>query len=286
MLRDFLTLIVVAASVGAADPARLDLTGKIASGGKPIPDATVFLYTAGVRTGTSSYCPSCYADCGKHAATAADGTFHIASLDSELIFRVLVVADGYEPIFVAKVDPATGPMITELKPRRAGNPYHTLRGRVVDENGHAVVGAEVFPDGIKIGGGHTWGNVTAHMDPMAITDRNGQFGLVCKDEVTQATLCVSARGLATAFFEDLEVWSGEPHVMPLTRGATLGGRLLRNGKPLVGAMVGLAQVDRIPGHFVGEFTIGTGKDGHFEFANVKPNERRTTAERQPCAEAG
>ena len=46
----------------AAD--RVTLTGKVTdSSGKPLEDATVMIYHAGVKHGYSTFCPSCYTDC-------------------------------------------------------------------------------------------------------------------------------------------------------------------------------------------------------------------------------
>src|SRR4051812_37635059 len=87
----FFTLLCAAGPLRAApattQAARPDLRGTITVTGeqKPIECGTVYVYTAAVRTGSSPYCPSCYADCGKRAATAPDGTFTIPSLDPDLI---------------------------------------------------------------------------------------------------------------------------------------------------------------------------------------------------------
>ena len=42
---------------------RVTLTGKVTDSlGKPLEDATVMVYHAGVKTGYSAYSPSCYVD--------------------------------------------------------------------------------------------------------------------------------------------------------------------------------------------------------------------------------
>src|ERR1035437_7825732 len=97
-------LFAVAAASAAED--RVTLTGKVAdSGGKPLEHATVLVYHAGVKTGYSTYCPSCYADCGKRATTDAEGAFTIKNLSADLLFQLLVVRDGYLSTFVKSVDP-------------------------------------------------------------------------------------------------------------------------------------------------------------------------------------
>jgi len=79
---------------------KLDLSGTIRDEtGRPLPNSTVFIYTAAPKDGPGVLCPSCYADCGKQATTGADGRFQIEALDPTLIFRVLVVGKGYQPEF-------------------------------------------------------------------------------------------------------------------------------------------------------------------------------------------
>jgi hypothetical protein len=77
----------------------------------------VTVYHAGVKTGYSTYCPSCYRDCGKRTATDRTGSFTIKNLDSDLWFELLVVRDG-TAAFVEKVDPSRGPAnVAGLAPR-------------------------------------------------------------------------------------------------------------------------------------------------------------------------
>jgi hypothetical protein len=252
--------------------ARPNLSGTVTAGQRPVEGATVYVYTAGVRTGTSPYCPSCYADCGKRATTAADGTFTIPSLDPELIFRILVVADGQEPTFIDKVDPGAGAIEARLKRRpERGADANALRGRVVDEGGHPVVGAEVFPRGMKTKDSRWWGDPDGQIDPLAITDATGTFELVSTEPDVAVDLQVRARSLVPAKFELLPTGK-TVHELKLIRGATLTGRLTRGGRPLAGAAVGLAQADRGIGTFLGETIVGTAADGRFEFVNVKPDE--------------
>jgi hypothetical protein len=68
---------------------------------------TVMVYHAGVKKGYSTYCPSCYADCGKRTVTDRTGSFTIQSLDTHLWFELLVIRDGYTATFVRKVGPRT-----------------------------------------------------------------------------------------------------------------------------------------------------------------------------------
>src|SRR5258707_13485121 len=96
--------ILFAGALSAAD--RLTLTGTVTDAtGKPLEHATVMVYHAGVKQGYSTFCPSCYSDCGKRTLTGADGKFTISSLSRDLFFELEVVNAGYFPTFIKRVDP-------------------------------------------------------------------------------------------------------------------------------------------------------------------------------------
>src|SRR5882724_350814 len=100
-----LLTLLAAGSAVAAD--RYTLTGTATdASGKPVDHATVIVYSARVRQGYSTFCPTCYTDCGKRTVTAADGSFTVPSLSPDLFFDLLVAREGYLPTFVRKVDPA------------------------------------------------------------------------------------------------------------------------------------------------------------------------------------
>ena len=124
------------------------LSGKVSDrDGEPVAGATVMIWTAGVKHGYSTYCPGCYADCGKRAVTDAAGAFAIAHVDPELRFRLLVVREGYAPTFINKVDPFDGPTTVNLARRPSpDDPSRVVRGRVVDPRGEPLAGAVVEPE--------------------------------------------------------------------------------------------------------------------------------------------
>jgi hypothetical protein len=113
------------------NPDRPDLGGRVVNqAGEPLHGATAFIYTAAARVGINPYCPSCYADCAKSATTDDAGSFIIRSLDPNLIFRVLVVREGYRPAFVEKMEQDgaaprfLGRMGSKLRPRAKGSSHH------------------------------------------------------------------------------------------------------------------------------------------------------------------
>lgn len=265
--------LLLGATATTTSSARPDLGGHVTDDhGTPLPKATVYVYTAGVRTGTSTMCPSCWADCGKSAATAADGSFHIPSVSPDLVFRLLVVAEGYEPAFMTHVDPLGSKSVeAKLKARPAGDvdPARVICGRVLNPEGQPVVGAVVSPFGCKTAAQRWWGSVDK-VDPMSVTNARGEWSLVAKEPVLGVDVTAEARGLATARFPLLTPGATTPHDLRLGRGATVTGRLVKDGKPLPGARVGLVQADRRIETFSGHTEIGTDDQGRFTFANVAP----------------
>ena len=250
---------------------RPDLLGNVhAKGGGPL-SATVFISTAAPKTGTSTFCPSCYADCTKSAKADAQGEFEIKSLNPQLVFRIVAVAKGYKPKFVSKIDPATGPVKIELEPINAADatPDRSLRGRVVDTKGNPIEGAAVEMNGVESrDGGGRWGAIEG-VDPLAVTDAAGEFLITAQKPFDMMDVKVETRRLAPKTFSKLS--SGTHHDLTMTAGATLTGRMLLNGNPLKNVTVGVSAVDRSAGSYLGHFEVGTAASGMFALVNLPPN---------------
>jgi hypothetical protein len=128
-----LLVITVASAVTAlnsTDASRVTVSGKVTDkAGRPLEHATVLIHHAGVRKGYSTFCPSCYADCGKRAVTGPDGSFVIKGLDPDLLFELLAVRDGFQPLFLKKVDPLgqVRPIAVLLSRDAPTNPDHIVR---------------------------------------------------------------------------------------------------------------------------------------------------------------
>ncbi len=251
---------------------RPNLLGDVsAKNGKPLTGASVFIATAGPKTGTSTFCPSCYADCSKSAKTDSKGQFEIDSLNPTLIFRVLAVAKGYKPKFETKVDPAEGPINVELDPASAADatPDRSLRGRVVDSKGAPVEGAVVSMEGTQTRDGMgSWGALDG-IDPLAVTDEKGEFLITSQKPFDMMDVSVEARRFAHKNFSRLP--SGAMNELKLTEGSSLIGHVTLNGKPLKDVSIGISGVDRQSGVYVGHYEIGTSGSGAFAFLNVPPD---------------
>jgi len=259
---------------GSAKPPALrpNLEGRVTAD-NVIPKATVFIFTAGPKVGTSTFCPSCYADCRKRAKTDAQGDFKLESLDPQLLFRILVVAKGYKPQFVAKVNPAKGPITVDLEPVESEGvtPERSIRGQVVDREGNPVISAVVEAHGIRKKNdiGTMWGQLPG-VDPLAVTDEQGEFQLTSREPFQSLDVNVEAPGFAHRKFTSLSSGRGR-HKLTVTEGAIVKGRVLWKDKPLAGVSVGVAGVERDVERYVGNFDVGTDSDGRFAFMNLPPN---------------
>jgi hypothetical protein len=170
---------------------------------------------------------------------------------------------------VAKVDPAAGPLEVRLPvfERKGVGPKTTLKGRVVDGTGKPVVGAKIEPEGVERGSGTSWGGLDG-IDPLAVTDENGGFLITSKEPFDGLNVVVEARGLAPLRKNGLA--PDREHVITLTEGASVMGRVLWKGKPLEGVSIGMAGANRLAGEFVGSFEMGTGQDGRFLIPALPP----------------
>jgi hypothetical protein len=267
--------IAVAALVSRAAE-RPTLSGKVTdSHGKPLENATVMIYHAGVKKGYSTFCPSCYVDCGKRAVTDRSGGFTIANLDPDLWFELLVIRDGYTATFVNKVDPSQGPAATAVLATRTAvdDPDRIVRGRVVDPQGHPVRAAVVMPEGVNTSQGSMYGTIEG-LEPIAVTNAQGEFELAHSQKATGMVLEVEARGMAAKLAAGAT--GAERKTITVSDGAVVRGRLVNHGKPVAGAELGVIARERggfganlkIIGNPYEEIRIGTQEDGSFVITNV------------------
>lgn len=271
--------ILVSLLLLAASTLHADIAGVVATpDGKPLPKATVYVHEAKPKLGVSTVCPSCYRDCGKRAQTAADGTFRLAKLDDTLKFRLLAVAEGYEPQFAEGVDPKAANVKIVLKPRAAADAGLLVTGVVRDAQSHAVPGALVEPHGLR----RTFvdANGKKHMqagygklpglDQMAVTDDAGRFSLRIPEADETLDVRVSGRGFAPALAH--EVAPGKPAEIVLSDGVAAYGKIVRGGKPVAGARVVFEHQNREASKFLGQTEVGTSADGTFLMTNLAPGE--------------
>jgi len=268
-------LIWTGANSFAADTATL--TGRVTdAAGKPLAHATVIVYHAGVKKGYSTFCPGCYADCGKRTITDASGAFTIQGLNRDLWFELLAVHDGYTPSFVEQVDPSKGEATAVLSARApVDDPSRVVRGRVLDSHGAPMRDAVVTPEGIlRARDSAAMYGMIQGLDPIAVTNQKGEFEIAYTEPMSKAALMVEARAMAPKFV--ILPAGPERQTVTVSEGAVIRGRLVQNGKPVAGADIGLIPRESrsgggnlaVSGSFYDEMRIGTQEDGSFVFANA------------------
>jgi hypothetical protein len=266
-------VLVSAASAGAPG---LTIKGSaVDSSGRPVASATVIIYHAGVLNGYSTFCPSCYRDCGKRTKTDSSGSYTISNLASDLWFDLLFVRNGYAPEIVRVKDVSAGiAPIATLKARSSGaDPGHAVKGHVVDAVGRPVPDAVVTTIGFEGEHGTAIGTFPG-LDPLAVTDQNGNFEIDYTQPAKRMLVTVESRTLALRFAT--LVTGPQSQKIELEEGATVRGRLMLDGKPVSGAEVGLIGQKQggfgpalsIVGDPYPETRIGTQEDGTFAISNV------------------
>lgn len=274
--RLLIACLTLAAFVPAAPATRVTLAGRVTDvGGKLLENATVMIYEAGVKRGYSTFCPSCYVDCGKRAVTDRTGAFIFTNLDPDLWFKMLVIHDGYTATFLNKVDPAQQPSVTTALARRKpiDDPGRLVRGLVEDTAGRPLRGAVVMPKGVSTAEGSMYGTIDG-LEPIAVTNERGEFELAHSEKATGILVEVQARGMATKL---VAVSTGaDRKTIAVSDGAMVRGRLVNRGKPVAGAELGMIARERggfganlkIIGNPYDEIRIGTREDGTFVITNV------------------
>ena len=261
----------LAAILAVAQSYGVDLVGRVTHpDGSPITNATILIYTAGPQTGTSSLCPSCYADCRKQALSGPNGEFAINDLDPALLFRLLVLAPELESKFVDKVNPALGEVKVTLEPLDLEDtpPEWRIAGLVIGEDGAPVAGATIHPQGVgSRNGGQGWGR-TGAVDEVAVSDAKGHFLLRCKKKVELVYAMAFARDLAP---RPVQLQPGRDYLVRMQEGVQVTGRVMVGGKPVAGAVIGALPTSRKNGEFFTSENIATDNTGHFLLRNLPPD---------------
>jgi hypothetical protein len=170
------------------------------------------------------------------------------------------------------VDPKAEPVTLTLKPhdldKRA--PARVLRGRVLDEDGQPVPEAVVEPFGIGKGDGAQFGGLTG-VDELALTNERGEFRVGVPEEGQSLYVLVTARFKAPRRFLRLPA-GAKSRDLTLFSGVTVTGRVVKDGRPLAGVAIGVAQKDRNVETFLGPFQAATDAKGVFSIPNVPPKD--------------
>jgi hypothetical protein len=155
-----------------------------------------------------------------------------------------------------------------LKPRNPSpDDSQTVHGRVTDVAGNPILGALIEPVGaLQPNGISSFGSVE-WLDPLAASNKNGEFAIVSTKPVDKVMLRVSPRGLASKFVAESP--GPATNTTVLTEGATIVGRLVDpNGKPAANSEIVMISYANSNGEGFSDMRVGTDKDGAFVFTNV------------------
>jgi len=183
-----------------------------------------------------------------------------------------VVAPGFQPKFVIKVDPGSGPIRVSLLEKKLEGlgENQKLIGRVLNHQGIPVEGAKIEFDYVETNDGQGCGGVCAEwgVEPLAVSDSNGDFLITAKKPFDRMSVSVEGRGLAKGKFQKLA--SGKPHELRLDEGVTVVGRIMNGTTGIARTTVGLVSVDRGMEGVTGNYEIGTDDEGRFAFPTIPP----------------
>lgn len=263
----------LAPGTGPADLGALTLTpgarvaGQVVDGrGRPVAGASVFRL---LQAGQPGELAEGLRDRKPDAATGADGRFALADLSPGLPVHLLVTARGYLPEIRRGVQPPTAkPVVVRLQ---AGV---SLAGRVIDEAGRPVPGAEVELVWAPSVPGHERLQAGAAVSRHATADRDGRFEIPDLP-LDRVTLAVDAPGFAPSRGVEaaLPLPKGEELTVRLERGATLEGRVSTSaGEPVSGVRI-----------LVGPAAGVSDDDGVYRVDGVQPGPRVVEA-RHPAYE--
>jgi hypothetical protein len=208
--------------------------------------------------------------------TDESGLYTTNKLEAGLWFELLIVRDGYAPeiLQVRDVSTGTAPTATlKTRPSIVGAASHEVKGHVIDGQGNAVPDAVVTAVGVDTAKGSMFGTIPG-LDALAVTNQNGDFELVCEKPLKRVLVTIEARTLAIKFAT--LVTGVRRQTIELSRGATIKGRLVQDGKPVGDAEIGL--IGQRQGGFGGglttvgdpypEIRVGTQQDGSFIISDV------------------
>jgi hypothetical protein len=196
--------------------------------------------------------------------TDAGGRFELPALRDDRLYHVLVATPGDGNFLYPGADPKSEPLDIRLQ-KSVRVDVFSVHVKLVDESGAPVVGALIEPDGVSTGTSRSWGGYHGFPSYTA-SDAEGKFQLGRGDRFTAVQLSISAHGLAT-----LKLWvdaSNTLQTVTLNTGATVQGRVAKNGQPVTNVTVSVSGVDRSSDVYVGQFAATTDTNGVFTFEHV------------------
>jgi uncharacterized GH25 family protein len=230
--------------------------------GEPIANATVTIKRALAGRGTVYVYDA--PDCNREARTKADGSFEFDGL-AHTNFEGIVTAPGYELSPFFREDTADKPLKINMLPTPTGNELlQTVHGRVVNADGKPLEGAK-----IQVYMLHTqrdWHSGGG----LAFTDQKGEFVFRARENIIGCDFTIQTTGYVSCSFSEVPP-SVVTNEYKLNQGTSLTGRLVKDGKPVPDAAVGIYGVNG--GDFINNDSVLTDANGRFIFSGLPPHEQ-------------
>ena len=161
----------------------------------PIANATVYIFWLAPQQGPLNL-PTVYPDWGRKALTDASGKFVIENVDTGMAYSVVVVADGHMPLQLERLD-VNAEVDAKLiqMPQQRAEKEHGIAGRVLDEKGEPIWGAEVRSVGVRTGS-YTGSGQMEGVDRLTVTNPKGEFVITTENTDAEFALRIGGPGFA------------------------------------------------------------------------------------------
>ncbi|HWF19019.1 MAG TPA: carboxypeptidase-like regulatory domain-containing protein, partial [Verrucomicrobiae bacterium] len=208
---------------------------------------------------------------GLGTETDENGRFILPPLPDNKLYRLVVWSPGYESYRYRGMDAKSDPIEIHLKPQKdsSPNPKFAIHGRVIGPDRKPIPFALVEHDGIGYDGGTSWGGNAEGLPGDVISDAKGEFIFGRDKGFNRLQISIKIPDLAPVH-RWFEVTNSVQDVT-MGVGATLRGRVVKDGQPLTNLAVQACGSDRNSEVFAGVFDAKTGTNGEFLFEHLPPN---------------
>jgi hypothetical protein len=141
----------------------------------------------------------------------------------------------------------------------------TMSGVVVDAEGKPIAGAVLTPRGDMHGNSGMSGPMERIALP-AVANEKGEFEIEALMPLDSLDVEVRAKGFSTFLLR--HITAGPRQKLVLERGATIVGRVVRDGQPVPRVAMTVTWTERTSNYFSGPWEALTDENGRFEIPNV------------------
>lgn len=238
---------------------------------QPLQNATVSVYSASAKPGMPPTNVAYYQDLTRQWRTNDKGEFAINQLDTNMMFRLLVLAPGRRGVLSDLIDPASTSLSIQLQKLPQDLPVNqVLKGVVLTIDGKPIPNAIVTAPQETPGDGKYGQKDVANS--IAVTDTDGTFSITSEAFKVGMYLRIFSAGYSITNTPLLNIAS-KTNEIRLAAEAELSGRLLLNGVPAPNRYVAISNGDSSHFDNFGQRVERTDEQGRFNFSQLKPNQK-------------